>query len=47
MSQDLEAELLKALMVTYATALIVAPGAESLSDDQLVARIQAVKDRLS
>lgn len=50
MSQkDLEAELLKALMVTYATAMIVARDVEgeTYTDDELKARIRVVKEALS
>lgn len=50
MSHDLEAELLKALMVTYATALIVAQdmsGNTFYDNEQLKQRIRAVKEALS
>lgn len=48
MSRDLEAELLKALMVTYATAQIVAATTHvETSNETLVARIHAVKEALS
>lgn len=50
MSQkDLEAELLKALMVTYATGQIVASSLahDPCSDEKLKERIAAVKEALS
>lgn len=50
MSQkDLEAELLKALMVTYATGMIIAADLNGavISDEDLARRIKVVKEALS